>query len=67
MGRQDVVGKGSMESWNSLGTIARDVNQRCSSELYGLLVSLTTGEAKGILKRMLDSRMTSDGFKALAI
>ena len=67
MGKEDVVGKGSVETWRTEDHIDREMHRKYSSELYGLLVSLTSGEAKGILKGMLDSRMPSDGFKALVI
>ena len=57
MGKEDVVGKGSVEMWRTEDHMEKEMYQRYSSELYGLLVSLTSGGAKGILKGMLDSRM----------
>ena len=67
MGREDIVGKVSVERWDAENTVGKDIHRKYSSELYGLLVSLTSGEAKGILKGMLDSKMPSDGFKALVV
>ena len=41
-----------------------EVYRKYNADLFGLLVSLTAGEAKGILKSMLDSGK-SDGFLAV--
>ena len=67
MGKEDMVGKVSVEAWDARNAVGPTLYDRYSSELYGLLVSLTSGEAKGILKGMLDSKWPTDGFKALVV
>ena len=67
LGNEDVVGKVPMGMWEPKGVVKPYIYSMYRTELYGLLVSLTGGEAKGILKGMLDTRMPADGFKALVI
>ena len=67
LGKDDGVGRRAMDTWNPEEIVKRNIHSKYKSELYGLLVSLTSGEAKGILQGMLDSRMPADGFKAFAI
>ena len=44
-----------------------EVYEKYKSELYGLLVSLTSGEAKGLLKNMVDMGGEQDGFRGLRV
>ena len=66
MVKGDVVGRVPIEQWKAENVVDVNIHKKYCGELYGVLVSLTSGEAKGILKGMLDSG-ESDGFKALAI
>ena len=39
MGREDIVGKISVEQWDPKATVGEKMHRKYSSELYGLLVS----------------------------
>ena len=41
--------------------------EKYHSELYGVIVSLTQGEAKGVVKGIVDRGGNQDGYKALAL
>eukprot|EP00973_Karenia_brevis_P075914 10547212-Karenia_brevis.AAC.1 len=41
------------------------IYQKHKSELYGVLVSLTSGEPWGIMRGLQDTQFPSDGYKAL--
>eukprot|EP00973_Karenia_brevis_P067146 9337637-Karenia_brevis.AAC.1 len=55
------------ESWDPSEDpgIDSDTYTKFKTELYGVLVSLTSGEPLGILKGLQDKDFPSDGFKAL--
>ena len=65
-------GKDNPDNWrfeidgHSSG-ISKHCYSKYSSELFGLLTSLTAGEAQTILKGMVDAGHGNDGFKALRI
>ena len=63
--KQEVVKEVSLENWHPTRHVQKDIYDKYHVELYGVLVSLTSGEAKGILKGMLDSGIGADGFMAL--
>ena len=57
------------ESWNprSDNTIDQAIYQKYASELYGVIVSLTAGEAKHVVRSIIDVGGYPDGFKALVL
>ena len=44
-----------------------EIYEKYSHELYGILCSLTGGEAKTVLKGIVDSGSGQDGFKGLLV
>lgn len=45
----------------------KDLYKKYSHELYCILISLTSGEAKSILKSMADGSMGLDGYKGVLL
>ena len=66
---EDYIREVSPEDWKPEMDNKLDLRiySKFKEELFGLLVSLTSGEAKGILKGMSDARKDQDGFRALRI
>ena len=66
---EDYIREVSPEDWKPEMDSKLDLRiySKFKEELFGLLVSLTSGEAKGILKGMSDARKDQDGFRALRI
>ena len=64
-----LLSRGLDESWDPERDVGLSmlIYEKYASELYGLLCSLTTGEAKNVLKGIVDSGFQHDGFKALVI
>ena len=44
-----------------------EIYNQYAADLYGILVLLTGGEAKSLLRGMIDSGMSLDGYKALLL
>ena len=61
--------KMTLESWDPFrgNAITKDLYEKYRSDLYSVLVSLTEGESKGLLKNMVDLGHRPDGFKGLKI
>ena len=57
------------EKWDPVedGMIPLNMYEKYAGELYGILVSITNGEAKNVLKGMFDSGGTGDGFKGMML
>eukprot|EP00973_Karenia_brevis_P029862 4118343-Karenia_brevis.AAC.1 len=45
--------------------VDQEIYSKYKSELYGVLVPLTSGEPLGIMRGLQDTDFPSDGFKAL--
>ena len=63
------TGEKSADKWDPIddGGVDLGIYTKFASELYGLLVSLTSGEAKSILKGMVDAGGGMDGFKGIMV
>ena len=46
--------------------VSDENHSKCNGELYSLIVSLTSGEAKCVVRGILEKGLESDGFLALA-
>ena len=64
-----IIAKGHDETWDPKTdlTLDQQIHQKFASELYGVIVSLTTGEAKNIVKSVVDVGGYPDGFKAIVL
>eukprot|EP00973_Karenia_brevis_P083297 11551180-Karenia_brevis.AAC.1 len=65
LGRDDI--NGLPENWDPSkdSRLDQEIYDKYKSELYGGLVSLTSGEPLGIMRGLQDKEFPSDGFKAL--
>eukprot|EP00973_Karenia_brevis_P095367 12427003-Karenia_brevis.AAC.1 len=65
MGRDDINGLPSELDPSKDAQLNQDIYEKYKSELYGVLVSLTSGEPLGIMIGLQDTEYPSDGFKAM--
>jgi hypothetical protein len=64
-----ILARGLDEKWNpeTDADIQVWTYEKYTAELYGIICSLTTGEAKNVVRGIMDTSLAQDGYKALVI
>ena len=71
-GLEHLLGRGLDDRWDpktdailQSDGIAKAAYEKYSGEVYGVLCGLTSGEAKSVIKGVVDRGLRQDGFRAL--